>query len=327
MGTLRTIRALAVALLLVAATTDASAQEARTAPRDTANHALLSAATTWGYQLQDIDVPALARTPFDVLVVDTDVSKADVARLRRKPDGKRRLVLAYVNIGEAEDYRAYWRKAWQKAPPEWMGAANTHWKGDHQVRHWHPHWRAIVFGNPRSILAGLIARGFDGAYLDRVDIYAYWCSERPTSFEDMIAFVSDLSSWAKAQQRDFLILPQNGEELLASARYRAAIDGIGKEDFFFGDRGNDVMNYDTRIALELELFAHARRDRLPVLAVEYARKPENHAIARKRHAELGHRLYFAPRSLAYIGQSGPRHAEDGDTEPYHARVGRRGCDG
>lgn len=303
-----------------------SSQKPGAAPPASARD-LLKSAKSWAYQLQGINAAALARTSYDVLVLDGDLGRADVQRLKRKPDGRPRLVLAYVNIGEAEDYRSYWKKAWATAPPEWMGGANTRWQGDHRVRHWHPDWQAILFGNPASVFARLIANGFDGAYLDRVDIYAYWCGERPSSFDDMIAFVEALSQWSKAQRPGFLILPQNGEELLASQRYRAAIDGIGKEDFFFGDRGNDVMNYDTRIELQLELFGHAHRDGLPVLAVEYARQPANQEIARRRHGELGHVLYFAPRSLAYIGQTGPRHKEDGDTEPYLALRGRRGCDG
>lgn len=315
-----------LALLLGMALPAAAQSRPRPAEAATASpRALLGAARSWAYQLQSIKPGELQRTTYDVLVLDTDLGRADVARLKRKPDGSRRLVLAYVNIGEAEDYRAYWQKAWVSAPPEWMGGANTRWQGDHRVRHWHAGWQAILFGAPGSVFARLIGNGFDGAYLDRVDIWQVWCGERPTTFEDMVALVQSLSRWSKQQQPGFLIVPQNGEELLASADYRAAIDGIGKEDFFFGDRGNDVMNYDTRIELQLELFGHAHRDKVPVFAIEYAREAANHAIARKRHGELGHVLYLGPRSLAYIGQAGPRHKEDGDTEPYLALRGRRNC--
>jgi cysteinyl-tRNA synthetase len=182
-----------------------------------------------------------------------------------------------------------------------------------------------MFGNPRSVLARLVANGFDGAYLDRVDIWQFWCGERASSFEDIVSFVEALSASAKRQRPGFMIVPQNGEELLAVDRYRGAIDGVGKEDFFFGDRGNDVMNYDTRVELEVELFAHAHRGRIPVFAIEYARDPKNHVIAKERHAAFGHVVYFGPRSLAYIGQAGPLHKEDGDSEPYYATRGRRNC--
>lgn len=327
----RCLRAVAAALLIAAAAAPALTQERKSQPPPALPAAtqsdLLKAAKTWVFQLQMIDVAALARSDNDVVVLDTDLSKADVARLKRKPGGGRRLVVAYVNIGEAEDYRSYWRKSWTATKPPWLGSSNDHWKGDHRVRHWHPDWQAIVFGNPGSIFARLIAAGFDGAYLDRVDVYQFWCGERPSSFDDMIDFVAAMSSWSKAQKPGFLILPQNGEELLQSARYRAAIDGMGKEDLLFGDRGNDTQNYDTRIERAVDLLGHAHRAGLPVLAIEYARSPENQRLAVDRHRALGHVLYFGPRSLAYVGQSGPLHKEDGDSEPYYAARGPLGCGG
>lgn len=329
------IRVGLLALALFAAG-PAGAQSRRAAPPadPVPPRALLAKARSWAYQLQNLDAGRLARTPHDVLVIDAGsgdgrygLSSPQVQRLRRKPDGSRRLVIAYINIGEAEDYRAYWRKAWEAAPPAWLGAGNARWKGDHRVRHWHPDWQAIVFGSQSSIVGRVLAAGYDGIYMDRVDIYQLWCGERPTAFADMVDFVAAISRWAKAQRPGFLVLPQNGEELLQDARYRAAIDGIGKEDLVFGDRGNDTQNYATRIERADMLLGFAHRDGLPVFAIEYARRPDNQAIARAHHARYGHVLYFGPRSLAYLGQSGPANAEDGDTEPYHAERGPLGCGG
>jgi cysteinyl-tRNA synthetase, unknown class len=290
----------------------------------------LRSAKSWAYLLQGIDTGRLARTAYDVLVLDggdgeNGLGKRQLQQLKRKPDGSPRLVLAYINIGEAEDYRSYWNSAWTQQPPAWLGSANQHWKGDHRVRHWHQGWRDIVFGHPASVLARIIEVGFDGAYLDRVDVYQFWCGERPTSFADMVAFVEDLSNWAKARKPGFMIVAQNGEELLQDARYRAAIDGLGKEDFLFGDRGNDVLNLATRIERAEQLIGLATADGIPVLAIEYARNPENQELARQRHGQIGSSLYFGPRSLAYLGQGGPQHKEDGDSEPYLARQGPLGC--
>ena len=64
---------------------------------------------------------------------------------------------------------------------------------------------------------------------------------------------------------------------------------------------------------------------LKVLAIEYAREPENQRLAREHHGRLGHVLYFGPRSLGYMGQNGPRLKEDGDSEPYYALRGSLGC--
>lgn len=302
-----------MATLIVAASSVAHA--------DSAARTLLHTAKTWGYQLQNVTAAALAKHDFDVLVVDAGdgagawgLSKREVARLQRKRDGTRRLVLAYMNIGEAEDYRYYWRPGWAKQPPDWMGSANCRWKGDHRVRHWAPQWQAILFGSPHSYLGRLLDLGYDGVYLDRVDIYTHWQSARTTAFAEMVDLVARLSQWAKARRAGFLVLPQNGEALLEDDRYLAAIDGLGKEDMLYGDNGNDVANDPARVERAERHIARARAAGLPVFAIEYARAHANIERARTRLAALGYVAYFGPRSLAYIGQDGPVHPEDGDTE-------------
>lgn len=282
---------------------------------------VLQHATSWGYQLQNVEPRRLGKHAFDVLVVDAGsgdaswgLGKADVARLKRKPDGSRRLLLAYMNIGEAEDYRYYWKRAWAKSPPDWMGSPNCRWKGDHRVQHWSRDWQAILYGSATSYLGRLMQLGFDGVYLDRVDIYTHWQKSRSEAFADMVDLVVAMSQWAKAQNPDFLVVPQNGEALLTDSHYLAAIDGLGKEDMLYGDRGNEVANDPERIARAEQHIARLRAAGLPVLAIEYARKPENIAAARTRLQALGYVAYFGPRSLAYIGHDGPPHPEDGDTE-------------
>lgn len=297
-----------------------------------AARALLGAAQSWGYQLQEIAAAKLDKTTFDVLIVDAGLyrdggglTRSEIAALKTKPDGSRRLVLAYVNIGEAEDYRYYWQQAWEKNPPAWMGSPNCRWKGDHRVRHWAPEWQAIIFGTPKSYVGRLIDAGYDGAWLDRVDIFYYWRSERWQAAADMVTFVDRLGTWARGRNPDFLIVPQNGEELVADARYRAAIDGMGKEDMLFGDRGNDTRNAEPRIDRARRNFAPAQKAGLKVLAIEYARKAEHMAAARKELGELRFVPYFGPRSLAYIGHDGTPHKEDGDTEATVADQGDESC--
>jgi cysteinyl-tRNA synthetase len=90
---------------------------------------LLNGVKSWGYQLQGVDVAEAARSETDLLVLDETVNgqrhpaaiRRNVARLKRKPDGSRRLVIAYLSIGEAEDYRPYWRLAWVSPAPALRG--------------------------------------------------------------------------------------------------------------------------------------------------------------------------------------------------------------
>lgn len=312
---------LAIAVALTFASGLSSIHAAAEPKRNATPRELLKQARSWGYQLQNVDAAKLASTGFDVLVVDAGsgdgewgMTKREIAALKRKKDGTRRLVIAYMNIGEAEDYRFYWKPAWSKTPPSWMGSENCRWKGDHRVRHWSREWQAILYGSPTSYLGRLLELGYDGVYLDRVDVYYQWRAARWQAAAEMVDLVVALSAWSKTKRPGFLVIPQNGEELVSDARYLAAIDGLGKEDMLYGDHGNEVLNATERIARAERNFAPLLAAGLPVLSVEYARTPANMATAQRRHSELGFTLYLGPRSLAYIGHDGPPHPEDGDTE-------------
>ena len=82
-------------------------------------------ARNWGsvddfaYLLQDIDLEALGETMFDLVIIDyssdgdeeTRFTHEEIQDLKESPGGPK-LVLAYMSIGEAEDYRWYWEEPW-----------------------------------------------------------------------------------------------------------------------------------------------------------------------------------------------------------------------
>jgi cysteinyl-tRNA synthetase len=120
-------------------------------------------------------VNAVDATYYDLVIIDAyfddqALTTAQINALKTKPDGKRRLVLAYMSIGEAEDYRWYWQSSWKPGNPDWLGEENPDWKGNYAVAFWKDGWQAIIFQ-----YTGIItAIGFDGLYLDKVDEYEYW---------------------------------------------------------------------------------------------------------------------------------------------------------
>jgi cysteinyl-tRNA synthetase len=225
------VAALALFAVAVGAAWAASAQIEAPAAR------LLAAAKSWGYQLQKVDPDTIAAVPHDVLVLDysrdgTDahaLTAEEVGRLKVKPDGSRRTVLAYLSIGEAEVYRYYWQWYWflDEFAPAWRGTPNKEWQGNYDVRYWHEEWQDIIFRGAGSYLERIVRAGFDGVYLDKVDEYET-VKDNPDARDQMIALVKALAERARALKPGFLIVPQNAEELLADADYRAAIDGKGE---------------------------------------------------------------------------------------------------
>lgn len=131
------------------------------------------------YSTRAAFVAALAVTDFDIFILDLfhdegQLTSGDVSSLKTRANGGTRLVIAYMSIGEAEDYRDYWQSGWGPGNPTWIQAENPNWKGNYKVRYWEPEWQSIIFGNDDSYLKKIIDAGFDGVYLDIIDAFEYF---------------------------------------------------------------------------------------------------------------------------------------------------------
>ena len=123
-------------------------------------------AKTWAFQLKNLDPvqqAKIAASPYDVVVIDsedypngieTQLTPAEIDAMKKKPDGSRRLVLAYFSIGEAESYRYYWKPEWNKKKPGWVGKENKEWKENFVVKYWIRRGKKSSMGSrPRSPIA------------------------------------------------------------------------------------------------------------------------------------------------------------------------------
>ncbi len=133
---------------------------------------------------------AIRATNYDLIVLDSFIdcdsepvmlTPNEVASLKIKANGGRRLVVSYMCIGEAEDYRWYWNPDWTTADdklsstaPAWLSELNPDWEGNFKVKYWYPSWKKIIYGTPDAYLDRILAAGFDGVYLDMVDAYYYF---------------------------------------------------------------------------------------------------------------------------------------------------------
>lgn len=122
---------------------------------------------------------SLQNSNYDLLIIDLYMenrllTKQEVASLKRKKDGGRRLVFAYMSVGEAETYRHYWQKDWDKKLPAWLDKPNENWQNNYRVKFWCPEWKHILYGSPNAYLDEIINAGFDGAFLDVIDVYQHF---------------------------------------------------------------------------------------------------------------------------------------------------------
>ena len=279
--------------------TDASAERRRR----------MSGIGNWGYWLSDLTIDGVAGAPHDLLVVDSEISAnrtferelspAEVARLKRRPDGSARMLLAYLSIGEAERYRPYWQADWYdplKRPP-WLAQENRRWVGNYLVQYWDPAWQNLIYGTPASYIDRIVAQGFDGIYLDRADAFFQWRKLHPSAQRDMVEFIARLSDHARKLSPQFMVVLQNAEELLEEAGVMNALDGIAKEDLLFGVNRAEEPNKPKEIAWSIELLQLAKSNGRKVLVVEYLKDREKMSAAAHQLAAEGFVPYFAPRRL------------------------------
>ncbi|MDY7040113.1 MAG: MJ1477/TM1410 family putative glycoside hydrolase [Chloroflexota bacterium] len=238
----------------------------------------------WLYQLQNADLEAIGQSKYDLVVMDYssdgtatgEYAAAQVRALRHSAGGDK-LVVAYMSIGEAEDYRYYWQAGWTPGEPEWLDAENPHWPGNYKVKYWHVDWQAIVYGSPDSYLDKIIAAGFDGVYLDIIDAYEYYEEQgRATAAQEMVDFVLNIAAYARTYHPGFGVFPQNGAALAVDhADYVNAVTGIGQEDTYYGYEADDQATppeVTAEIEGYLDVFTTADK---PVLAVDYATTSSN----------------------------------------------------
>lgn len=301
----------------------------------------------WGYQLQ-AKLEDLVNAPHDLIVMDYSkdgsgegkFTPAEIAQIKQRPDTNS-LVISYMCIGEASDYRDHWQVEWtekpkkKKAPaasgeltaaaPSWLGAWNEDWPDSRKVRFWDPGWQAVIFNDEGTgWLDQIIAQGFDGVYLDIVDGYHHWGSEvrednLPTIDGDpqsekeaaqrMIDFVVAIAAHARKKKPEFLIIPQNAAPIL---------DALEDED---PKRKTAYLKAISAIACESLFFAgdedanndHAENDyalecleqfgATPVLCVDYLNDPDKVADFYKLAVGKGFLPYAAPsRELDQMGE-------------------------
>src|SRR5262249_52441230 len=144
--------------------------------------------------------------------------------------GSGKVVLAYLSIGEAEDYRWYWQESWSDDPPPdpqapaWLGPFNPEFPNNYKVKYWDPAWQAILFGTAsgpnESYLDRILDQGFDGVYLDIIDAFTYWADEgirtRAQARADMMDLVAAIAHYARVTRNHpgFLVFPQNGLDIV-----------------------------------------------------------------------------------------------------------------
>lgn len=194
--------------------------------------------------------------------------------------GTRKLVLAYLDVGEAENNRTYWQQ-WTIGNPTFvLGADPNGSKNKFAVNISDPHWQAIVFGSPGALVDQAIADGFDGAYLDTDGAFNFSIVQNadPSASGDMVTFLSAVAAYVKTRSPNFLIVLANGAPLTTDSRYIAALNAEAETGIFFTSSLTQVsdVQQDAATTSTLEtLLQRVQAANKPVFSIDYATSPAN----------------------------------------------------
>jgi cysteinyl-tRNA synthetase len=270
-------------------------------------------------------VQKLAECGRDLIILDaafnTETGGAwtplEINTIRQRKYGRQ--VVAYLSIGEAEDYRPYWQKSWDAnqdgrpdaGAPSFLNTENPDWPGNYRVRYWQPAWQEIILRQVDQILA----QGFDGIYLDIVDAFEFyeydgvkkdWIDYRRnaetgrTFREDMIAWVGKVAQRARIKNPAFRVIPQNAPQLLEDAPYRELISGIGVEDLFVA---GTKLRTKKQWSYVMSFLALMKPQGKPVLVIDYPKSPAIYPSAFSLAAKNGFTMLLTDRDLTKLGVS------------------------
>lgn len=263
-------------------------------------------AIDWAYKQKGYSpgFMSIMQSKYDLIVMDysfyggadAEIDSTLIENLQSEGECDRKIILAYMSIGVAEDSRFYFGTLPIDLFYEEPSPQST---GNLEIKFWDERWQKIIFGNSvegetKSYLDRIIDAGFDGVCLNFGNALKFWGAKnsggngvRETVVGDMVDFVVKIADYAR-NKRDkpyFIVVPENGVEIIDAAsysfaedpeseakkqkqRYFDAINAIVAEDTFFsGDKENDnELNIQTKTVELLDAFSAAGKN---VFAVDY----------------------------------------------------------
>src|SRR6056297_752385 len=215
---------------------------------------------SFAYVIDGAQIEEIADSDFDACIIDysfdgSEEGKYFKQQIKQLKD-KQILPIAYLSIGEAEDYRFYWNNAWTNDPPDWLGDENPNWEGNYSVQFWHEDWQAIIY----EYIDQIIEQGFQAIMLDKVDIYYDWFEtygllSEQESAQRMITFVEAIAHYIKQEKgiTDFKLLSQNALGLLdfdTENKLKQSVWGVAIEELFYDNDGYQTDEQERQYRLE-----------------------------------------------------------------------------
>lgn len=217
----------------------------------------LEAVDTWFYYLsfdpEKETFARLAASSYDMVVLEPVFTESqntdfDIAAVVQNLHGaaEPKLVIAYIDIGQAEEWRTYWQDGWRVGDPDWIvGEDPDGWEGNYPVAFWRDEWKSIWLADD-GYLQRIIDAGFDGVYLDWVEAYDDENVVREAGGDgvyaaaEMMRWVGEIAAYGREHDPQFIVIAQNAAQLAGDDEYAGFIDAIAQEQVWFDGGADNV---------------------------------------------------------------------------------------
>ena len=158
--------------------------------------------------------------------------------------------------------------------------------------------------------------GFDGVFLDIVDAFEYFEYNQQGNYtdnklnpdtgnsyrSDMIELIRSIHQKLTTGNRNYLLIPQNGTQLLQSQSYQDLISLQAVEDLFTNGNSKQPLSHSTYILSFLNSLQSSGKG---VLLTEYPTSKKFCDLAIRKSAEHDITLLLTSRDLGKLGRSIP----------------------
>lgn len=225
---------------------------------------------SWGYNIVNVNFDMIKKTSYDVVIIDLEkdgklIDAETIKSLKTRADKPERQIFAYMSLGEAEDYRSYWKKEWKTNPPSWIGKENRIWKGNFEIKNlMQPEWLDIAKRN----IDKAVASGYDGILINGLPT---------TNPKTTVTFMKEIVSYAKALNPSLVIFVQDAEDLATDSQFVSLVDGVVKQGLVYSktsDGNKGKLNPEAilkRATDNLKIFTNNKKI---VFVVEFVSGPE-----------------------------------------------------
>ena len=200
---------------------------------------------SWAYYLKDPVLLAIETAPFSLFVIDVEnentvFTKEQISKLQ-----KTKKVFAYLSLGDAEDYRSYWKPLWNQKKPKWLGNEHPLWKGNFSVQDLlNKEWLEIT----KQQLDNVISVGYDGIVISGLGL------------PDSNKFLTKIQEYLKSKKSSLKVYVQ--DYIYADSKL---IDGIVKQGLIYNIDGSSSKATQQ----ELKELLKYKNEKKEILVVEY----------------------------------------------------------